>query len=442
MNALSIDAHLAVALDHCASNGPIAVGLSGGSDSCVLLHALAALPQARERGLRAIHVDHGLDADSGEWARQAVAMAAALGLACRVLHVCVERGAGIGPEAAARAARYAAWAGELASGEILALAHHRDDQVETLLLKLLRGASAEGLGAMRPFRALGSSWLWRPLLDLPRAALSDYAARHALAWIDDPSNTDQRLDRNYLRQRVLPLLRERWPQCDSVIARSADWQRATADYLANQIEQETTRLTGTEPATLRVDAWLAAPDAMRDGVLRAWLRRNQLTAPSHSQAVEVIRQMQTAKAGACPLVCWPGAEVRRYRGHLFAMERLPSMPSDWSHTFDGSPLVLPANLGTMVLESQAGFATPAPVTDGPWIARFRRGGERIQLAGETFHRELRDLFQQAGIPPWQRGQLPIISDADGVVLAVGDRWLAAQGDELWTKKDRHLRWSR
>src|SRR5690606_16347607 len=112
---------------------------------------------------------------------------------------------------------YAAWAEHLAAGEILALAHHRDDQVETLLLKLLRGAGAEGLGAMRPWRALAAGWLWRPFLDLPRTALADYAQAAGLTWVDDPSNTDQRMDRNYLRHRVLPLLRERWPRSDAVI---------------------------------------------------------------------------------------------------------------------------------------------------------------------------------------------------------------------------------
>ncbi len=435
MNALSIEAHLATALE-AAESGPIAVGLSGGSDSSVLLHALAGSKPARERGLRAIHVDHGSHAQSADWASQAVAMAAALDVPCTVLSVTVERSDGIGPEAAARAARYAAWAKELRSGEILTLAHHRDDQAETLLLKLLRGAGTDGLGAMRAWRPLAAGWLWRPLLDLPRSALADYAARHQLTWIDDPSNTDQKFDRNYLRHRVLPLLRERWPQCEAVIARGAEWQRSVSRFLGKEIEQATTRLIGDEPSTLNVDGWLNLDDAVRDGVLRLWLRRLNLPQPTHAQAVELTRQMKTAAPESCPLIRWRGAELRRYRELLHAMEPLQQIPPNWSAAFDGSAVELPADLGVLALDG--GVDEPSEASQ----VHFRRGGERIQLAGETFHRAMRDLYQQHAIPPWQRDRMPLITDANDNVLAVGDRWLSADAQLIWTKKGRRLRWTR
>lgn len=436
MSAALIEDHLADAL-HSARAGPIAIGLSGGSDSSVLLHALAGSRQARERGLRAIHIDHGLHAQSKEWASQTVAMATALAVPCTVLSVRVERDDGLGLEAAARAARYVAWATELRDGEILTLAHHRDDQVETVLLKLLRGAGSEGLGAMRALRPLAAGWLWRPLLDLPRIALANYATRHQLAWIDDPSNTDQKLDRNYLRHRVLPLLRERWSQCDAVIARGAQWQRALSEYLNTEIQQATTRLTGADASTLDIHGWLGLDAALRDGILRLWLRRLDFPQPTHVQALELTRQMATAVPESCPLIQWRGAELRRYRDTLYAMTPLQAIRPDWSAAFNGDLVVLPAKLGELSLEGDI----DVPGNDA-WRVRFRRGGERIQLTGETFHRSLRDLYQQHAIPPWQRDRLPLIIDADDQVLAVGDRWLSAAADELWTQKGRRLRWMR
>lgn len=435
MNAPALDRHLAGALQAIQA-GPIAVGLSGGCDSSVLLHALAHNQAARERGLRAIHVDHGLHPDSALWAEQAVALARSLDVDCIVLPVAVERRSGSGPEAAARAARYAAWSLQLRPGEILALGHHRDDQVETVLLKLLRGAGGEGLGAMRPWRALASGWLWRPLLDLPREALAAHAAEHRLTWIDDPSNTDQRMDRNYLRHRVLPLLRERWPRSDAVIARSAEWLRASADYLDTRVERAAAQLIGLDPATLRIAGWLALPDALRDPVLRHWLRALDLAQPSHLQAAELLRQMQTAEPDSTPLLRWPGAELRRYRDLLHAMPPRPLIDDGWSCAFDGSVVELPAGLGSLLLDGQPSADSNA------MTVRFRRRGERIQLPGETHHRELRDLFQQNGIPPWQRDRLPMVIAGDGELLAVADLWLSHRADAEWTSAKRRLRWMR
>ncbi|HEX7916403.1 MAG TPA: tRNA lysidine(34) synthetase TilS, partial [Rudaea sp.] len=183
--------------------GALVVGYSGGADSSVLLHMLARSVVARARGLRAIHVDHGLHADSAAWSEHCRATAAELNIALDVVRVEVERDRGSGLEDAARMARRAAFARLLHPGEILALAHHRDDQAETVLLKLLRGAGPEGLGGMRGLRAFGAGYLWRPLLAEPRAALLTYAREHDLRWLDDPSNTDTTLRRNFLRGEIL-----------------------------------------------------------------------------------------------------------------------------------------------------------------------------------------------------------------------------------------------
>ncbi|KLD74514.1 tRNA(Ile)-lysidine synthetase, partial [Xanthomonas hyacinthi DSM 19077] len=199
----------------------VLVGLSGGLDSSVLLHALAQQPQYRRAGLRALHVHHGLHADADAWADHCAAFCAALAIPLQVRRVQVPRDGGHGLEAAARQARRTAFAQALAAGEWLALAQHRDDQAETFLLRALRASGADGLAAMQPLRDFAHGMLWRPLLALPRSDLHAYAQRHALRWIEDPSNADPGFDRNFLRLQLLPLLRQRWPHADAALARSA-----------------------------------------------------------------------------------------------------------------------------------------------------------------------------------------------------------------------------
>ena len=199
--------HAALALPPPPLQRPLLVGYSGGLDSTALLHLLAREPA--HRGLRAIHVHHGLQPEADAWADHCARTCAALGIGLEIVRVQVARDTGEGLEAAARRARMAAFAQALENDGVLALAHHRDDQAETFLLRALRASGSDGLGAMRPWRRFGPGWLWRPLLDLPRQALVDYARAHGLDWIEDPSNASDDHDRNYLRRRVLSLLRER-----------------------------------------------------------------------------------------------------------------------------------------------------------------------------------------------------------------------------------------
>ncbi|HEY4528819.1 MAG TPA: tRNA lysidine(34) synthetase TilS, partial [Luteimonas sp.] len=199
----------------------IVVALSGGLDSTVLLHRLAARPELRRRGLRAIHVHHGLHADADAWAGHCGQACAALGVPLRVLRVAVPRDSGFGPEGAARSARQAAFADALDADEVLALAHHLDDQAETFLLRALRASGPDGLAAMRPWRRFGPGWMWRPLLQQPRARIEAWARAHGLAWIEDPANADPAHARSLLRHRVMPLLRSHWPGADAAFARSA-----------------------------------------------------------------------------------------------------------------------------------------------------------------------------------------------------------------------------
>jgi tRNA(Ile)-lysidine synthase len=415
---------------------PLLAAFSGGLDSAVLLHALAYTGAARTRGLRAVHVDHGLNEQSEQWARRCREFTQALDVDLVVRAVEVVRTRGLGLEASARRARYAEIETLLAPGEIVALAHHRDDQAETVMLKLLRGAGPEGIGAMRPLRRLGRGLAWRPLLGLPRAALREYAEHHRLNWITDPSNADPSIDRNYLRMQVMPRIMSRWPEAEASIAQSAAWARAAAEFIEMEAERALARVQGLDPSTLRFREWLELPQALRDPVLRRWLRALDLPEPTHYQAAELVRQLGEAGEDRQPCVRWPGAEVRRYRDLLHALPPLQVPPFDWIADFNGADLTLPMNLGTLRLAA----ATSSLDLPQRLTVRFRRGGESLRLEAGGHTRELRDLFQEAGIPPWQRGRLPLVFASDGGLLAVADLWLSEAGANLFGEHGMRLEW--
>jgi len=417
-----------------AGAGSILVAYSGGMDSSVLLHALAHMPQARARGLRALHVDHALHADSTAWSRHCAEFAAAQRVPFAALRVNVLRDSGTGLEDAARTARQEALGDAMTAGEILALAQHRDDQAETILLKLLRGAGPEGLGGMRTMRQFAQGYLWRPLLDVPRSALAAYAQAHALRWIEDPSNADTSLRRNFLRTEVLPRLRQRWPDANAALAHSAAWARHAADFIEVHSARALAELQGLDPATLDWARWLALPDALRDPVLRLWLRGLELDAPAYFHVEELERQLRASARDRNPCVSWDDTELRRYRDLLYALHPAPAPPIDWETPWQGEPLVLPGG-GTLRLDHLAPEAVPPSLR-----VRYRRGGERLKPAGRQHTRELRLLLQEAGVPPWQRARVPLIFAANGELLAAADLYASDTARALCARLGARFVW--
>jgi tRNA(Ile)-lysidine synthase len=420
--------------------GSLCVAFSGGPDSTALLHALASLPEAHARGLRGLHIDHGLHADSDRWAAHCRDFCAALGVPLAVVRVDVPRDSGLGLEAAAREARYAAFAESLADGESLLLAHHRDDQAETVLLKLLRGAGPEGLGGMRARRVFAAGWLWRPLLGLPRDALLSYVAAHAPACIDDPSNRSPHLARSYLRNDILPRLAVHWPQAPQSIGHAARLSRAAADYVDMQSRAALSTLHESRSASLDAPGWLALHEALRVPVLERWLRLRNLPVPTFAQCAELERQVGTAAADRLPRVNWPGAEVHLWRGRLYAFAPLQQVPARWQALWHGEPLSLPGGAGTLrwvATEANDDDATfSAPVLQ----VRLGETGVRLRPAGDRHTRELRDLFQRAGVPPWRRRRCPLLYDRGGTLLAVADLWRSETGQALFAALGRAPRW--
>lgn len=410
--------------------GGLCVAYSGGPDSTALLHALAHTPEAHARGLRALHIDHGLHPDSRQWSEHCRQLAKEWRVPCLVLRVDVDHAQGYGLEAAARDARYRAFALSLSSGERLLLGHHRDDQAETVLLKLLRGAGPEGLGGMRATRPLGQGTLWRPLLEVPRSLLRQYVDAHQLPCIDDPSNADRRLSRNFLRHEILPRLSQHWPQAVESIVHSARLSQSATATLERQWRAARTDLLDTATGSLDAAGWLALAPALRNPLLDDWLHTRGLPAPTTAQRGQIERQC-VAREGQLPCIRWAGAELHVWKGRLWALPPQRQIDPHWQASWLGEPLALPDG-GSLLLEAPARLSQALTV-------RLRQGGEHIRPAGDAHTRELRDLFQQSSMPPWRRAACPLLYASDELV-GVGDRWLTEQGAAMFLAAGAQPRW--
>ena len=412
---------------------PILLGYSGGLDSSVLLHLMANDPSIRTTGLRAIHVHHGLHADADDWAGHCQRTCAAFDVPLRIVRVTVDQASGLGLEAAARQVRHDACAAAMGAGDILAFAHHRDDQAETFLLRALRGSGVDGLAAMPAWRSFGPGWLWRPLLATPRAALQDYARQHGLGWVEDPSNGEVACDRNFLRNAVLPLLRQRWPHAQASLSRSA---ALCADAVALLDGEDEVALNAVrlDAQTLQVAALHVLTPERRARVLRRWIAGLQLP-PLPGQGVSRIeRVLLDARRDAAARFEWSGARVCRWRDQLHAGPMSAPLAGDFTLQWDGrSPLLLPTG-DRLQLLGAAGFERPIQV-------RARRGGERILLPGRRHTHTLKHLLQEAALPPWQRARLPLLFDHDDALLAAGDRILSARLHAWLEPQQAKLQWT-
>lgn len=414
---VDITDHLRRFLQSLPPAGRYVVAYSGGLDSHVLLHALSSLGL----NLAAVHVHHGLSPNADLWSEHCLATCKELGVPCRVLRVRVTA-AGSGREAAARSARYAALEQALGEGEMLLTAHHQDDQAETLLLMLLRGAGVAGLAAMPPLRRFAAGWLARPLLGLPRDVLRHYAETHHLSWVDDESNFDTSLDRNYLRHDLLPGLRRRWPAADRALARSAAHLAEARELLTELAVADQAGAGGSRPGTLSVAALGRLTPARRRNLLRHWIGDRGLPPPDSAHLRRIEQEVLPARADAEPCVAWPGAEVRRYRDDLHALPPTippPALELSWDPQ---QPLALPDGRRLVAAPALGQGLGAARCAGARLTVRFRAGGERCAPAGRGHSHELKKLFQEAGVPPWERERVPLLF-VDGVLAQVVGYWI-------------------
>lgn len=402
------------------------VAFSGGLDSTVLLHLLVDLAQQhRLPPIAAVHVHHGIQAVAEAWPKHCQAVCDALGLPLQVIDVQVPGGASL--EQAAREARYGAFARLTASNELLLTAQHRDDQAETLLFRLLRGAGVRGLSAMPSVRPLGGGQLLRPLLDVPRAELERYATEHRLSWVEDPSNADHQYSRNYLRHQVMPALTARWPQAALSMSRSAA-HLSEAQGLLDELA-----IMDLEAArTLSDFPWLGLPSlaleplqglsaARQRNALSHWLSRfGRLPDADHWRGWDNLRD--AAVAGR-PIWRLADGELHRAAGRIWWLS------GAWLQAVDGrlpwscpqSPLQLPGN-GQVAL-----LGTPPT---GSLHVRYRQGGEVVQLAGRG-HRDLKRLLNESGLPGFVRGRLPLLYQDERLLAVANLPALAANPRAGW-----------
>jgi tRNA(Ile)-lysidine synthase len=402
---------LARALPH---GGRVAVALSGGRDSMALLDATLCV--AREAGVevRAFHVHHGLSANADAWAAFCAEACARGGVPLAVREVVIARARAIGVEAAARRARYDALAALAREHRIAAvlLAHHADDQAETMLLQLLRGAGPRGLAAMPQARvADGVTWL-RPLLPLPRAALEAYVAQRALRYVDDESNDDARHARNALRTRVVPALRTLAPAYPAPLLRAA-WHQADAAALLDDLAAIDAG-PGFDGATLGRAELLALPAPRARNLLRWFLRRHRVRAPSAVRLADMLRQVVDAKPDARVTIAHAGCVIGIHRGRIVV--HAPP-PKDFAAAWTGSGDVqLPHGTLAFAATRGSGIAACHLAAERVTIRPGARG-ERLLPAGRTARRAVADLLREAGVPHWERLALPRVYCGD-VLAAV------------------------
>lgn len=408
------------------AHSTILIGLSGGADSIVLLHLLQRLAPQFSWRISALHVHHGISPNADAWAAFCADLCARQDIPLHIEYVDITPLRAQGIEAAARQLRHAAFAAQPC--DFVAVAHHADDQAETVLLQLLRGAGARGASAMpvlnMPKRSLiaeseDTPGLLRPLLHCMRREILDYAAAHALRWIEDESNADDGHPRNFLRHRLLPLLEQRFPAYRTTLTRSARYFAEASELMDVLAEQDAQG--GFDGTTLAV-ASLAKLDVVRArNLLRWFLRQCGAPMPDHTRLEEMLRQSCAARADAQVCVAWQDWIVRRYRGRLHACRVLPEVKADWCVAWHGeAQLILPQLGGVLHFVHRAGEGVSLEkLAVAPVTVRLRRGGETLRVHPGSVTHTLKNLLQAQHIPPWQRERLPLLYCGTELVCAVG-----------------------
>ncbi len=385
----------------------IVIGLSGGLDSSVLLHLLANLRQTLPFQLSAHHVHHGLSAHADAWADFCEKSCDALNIPLTISKVKVDINSGLGVEASARQARYA----ELLAidADYICTAHHQDDQAETLLLQLARGAGVKGLSGMAAID--DARKLLRPLLNISRAELDAYAKQHKLSWVEDDSNINTQFDRNFMRHSVLPILMQQYPAIKQTLARTAQ-HLADANDLLNVLAARDAQacLSDSDKKILALTPLKQLDSNRINNVLRWWLAQNNVLMPSAAQLQQITQQLLHSKSDAAikiQLKTEGDLTIRRYQDYAYLVAETPSLAIDY--VWQGEPVLKFANQTQLTFEKKLGEGLSLKYLDSKILRiKTRSGGEHIKPDLNRPTRSLKTVLQTAAIPPWQRSLLPLI----------------------------------
>jgi tRNA(Ile)-lysidine synthase len=409
----------------------LVVAFSGGRDSAVLLHSLQSLrTRFTTLTIRAIHIHHGLHAQACHWAKHCEDIAATYQINCQVVRLALTPLSGQSVEEVARNGRYNAFKALLEPNEYLLTAHSEDDQAETVMLQLMRGAGPKGLCAMSPLKRLGQGKLARPLLRVSRQVIADYASLHGLTWVEDPSNQDPRFARNFLRHEVFSLLQTYFPGSSSCIARSAEHMGAMQQLLDEYIEVDLS--TCLVDGNLDLQALNAFTSTKQMAILRAWLQHHLIRSPSTKILNSILQQALGAKIDAKVRLSFGNIILYRYQNKLYWEKDLPmNIPEEivWDLS---QPLMWAGKRWQAKLTAGQGLRLAN--IDAKLIVRARQGGERCRLLGEKISRSLKKVLQHQRIPFWQRQQLPLFYQGEELVCIgkslVCEGWQVTTASEL------------
>lgn len=391
------------------------IAYSGGLDSHVLLTLCLEARQSLPLQLRVIHINHQLSPHAHAWAKQCEDNCKLHSVEFHQKKVEIDLKVGDSLEEKARLARYAVFAECLAKNDVLLTAHHQDDQAETMLLQLLRGAGPNGLAAMPSQKTFANGIHARPLLSFSRDELHQYAIQQELTWIEDESNANTKLSRNYIRHEILPLLKKHWPAASATMARSALHCAESQMLLETFAQCSMQDILGSQPGTLSISKLLLQPIPAQRLFLRLWIKQQGSNVPNTKKLETIMSNVLMASIDSAPCVAWADVEVRRYRDDLFLLKALSpfDLTAKWEWNLNQSLTIagvgtLHATMGEMGLRADLGEITVG----------FRQGGEVVNLPNRKRH-TLKNLFQEWGVPPWLRDRIPLLFFGDKCIAAIG-----------------------
>ncbi|WWO99231.1 MAG: tRNA lysidine(34) synthetase TilS [Candidatus Dasytiphilus stammeri] len=394
------------------------IAYSGGLDSTVLLHQLMLLRNHRpELKLRAIHINHGISPAANCWAQHCYQQCKIWQIPLKIIKI-NQLDIKQGIEAAARIARYNVFKKVLLKGEILLTAQHLDDQCETFLLALKRGSGPAGLAAMPSEIKIGNNIFLRPMLYQTRQDIEEWALKHQLKWVNDQSNFDTRFDRNFLRIKILPSLKKRWPSFLQAVARSSQLCAEQEQLLEELLTESLDKLTQPDKS-LKIDILHNYSKFHRYGILRKWLAKKNII-PSRNILQCIWHQVICSRKDASPCLKIGKYEIRRYRHAIYLINIMPPIRDDvlhWSSPWE--PLKLPQNLGTIKMKlNNHGITIRSPLKGEQVTIRFKIKG-KFYVLGRMHSKPIKKLWQEYSVPPWLRERIPLIFYNDKLIAALG-----------------------
>lgn len=408
-NSLLIDIKK-ILLTHIRPTSHLSIALSGGIDSIVLLHILAMLSKQMEFTLSAMHVNHGISRNAAIWSRFCCNLCYTYGISIDVTYLNIKKESGVSLEANARNERYRIFA--QVQADYVILAQHLDDQAETLLLQLLRGAGIKGMSAMPVVRKLTSyakPQILRPLLEITRSRIETYARKNKLNWINDESNDSIQFHRNFLRHQILPLLKERYPDYPNVLSRTSR-HMAEASLLLDELA-EMDRGNCLVSGKIEIDNLRKLSFPRAKNLLRYTLLQQGAVLPSTIKLEEILNQLMSISSDNKFHVTFGSTEVRCYKRAVYVLHRrkTPREPERYLHWFGEAYLTLPHTNGTVYFtQAESQGIDQQKILDESITIRLRRGGEHFKPVCKRPRRSLKNLLQEASIPPWERSTLPLL----------------------------------